>query len=64
MKGNKTALTHREKFVLALSVFVLGLSFLFPSAFVPENEMAFLVFFVLPLGILLVTDPERRRVTS
>jgi hypothetical protein len=52
-------LTRREKIVLALAGILLVLFIIFPQLLDPNYETIYLLFVVLPLGILLVTDKQR-----
>jgi len=51
--------TRREKIALVFGIFLLVLFFLFPVLLDPNYELAYMVFVVIPLGILLITDKER-----
>lgn len=56
--------TRREKHVLIISLLALLGIFLSGSSQqeIEEFALAWLFFFVVPLGIYIVTDPERRQV--
>lgn len=51
--------TKREKIVLAVSSVVYLLVMLFPDILTDINEYIYLIFIVIPLGILVATDKER-----
>ncbi len=55
------SLTRREKIALiALLPIVCAVSFI-PQRTLDEWEIFLLLFYLFPLGIFLITDPERRK---
>lgn len=51
--------TRREKIVIILFAVILVLSVAIPQPIIHEYQSLILVLTVLPLGILILTDPER-----
>lgn len=51
--------TKHEMIFLGLVVILLIVFGLFPSLLTETNELLFMIFIVLPLGILIITDKER-----
>jgi len=54
-------LTRREAIAFGIVVVIVAVVFLAGPRILENWEMAFLVFIVLPLGIYIATDPERRK---
>ena len=52
--------TRREKIVVGLFLVLLLASFVFPALFNPDYEILYMLFIVVPAGLLIATDPERR----
>lgn len=58
--GKVVKFTKREKIVAVLIGILTILVFIIPQDVLVEYELLGLVFVILPIGILIVTDPERR----
>ncbi len=55
-------LTRREKNFLIIAA-LIAISFIFvPDRFTDDLEMILLYFFAFPIGLYVVTDPERREI--
>jgi len=55
-----SSLTRREKiFLISLGVLMLILSFI-PQSTVNKYEVLLLVVILIPLGLMIATDPERK----
>jgi len=54
-----TGLTRREKIVLTVAGVLSPFIFIVPQHIINDYEMVWLLLVVLPLGILIATDPER-----
>jgi hypothetical protein len=56
-----SSLTRREKiFLISMGVLMLILSFI-PQSTVNNYEVLLLVVILIPLGLMIATDPERRK---
>ena len=53
--------TRREKIVVGLFLVLLLAFFIFPALLNPDYEILYLLLIVVPLGLLIATDPERRQ---
>lgn len=52
--------TRREKIVVGLFLVLLLAFFIFPALLNPDYEILYLLLIVVPVGLLIATDPERR----
>ena len=52
--------TRREKIVVGLFLVLLLAFFVFPALLNPDYEILYLLLIVVPVGLLIATDPERR----
>lgn len=53
--------TRREKIVVGLFLVLLLAFFIFPALLNPDYEILYLLLIVVPVGLLIATDPERRQ---
>jgi hypothetical protein len=53
-------ITKREKIVLGISAILCIVFGAIPQRFISEYECFLQVFIIIPLALLILTDPERR----
>lgn len=53
--------TRREKIIVGLFLVLLLAFFVFPALLNPDYEIVYMFLVILPIGLLLITDPERRQ---
>lgn len=53
--------TRREKIVVGLFLVLLLAFFVFPALLNPDYEILYMLLIVVPVGLLIATDPERRQ---
>ena len=54
--------TRREKIVVGLFLVLLLAFFIFPALLNPDYEILYMLLIVVPVGLLIATDPERLNV--
>lgn len=54
--------TRREKIVIGLFLVLLLAFFIFPALLNPDYEILYMLLIVVPVGLLIATDPERQNV--